>query len=81
MASQNCFNDFVNWTEDFFHELQSMSACSEDEGWQLILECWLTLFIDLRNIQMNCASISLAGLEMGSTRQKEAVARFVWTMG
>ena len=81
VASQNCFNDFVNWTEDFFHELQSMSACSEEEAWQLILECWLAFFIDLRSIRMECASISLAGLEPNSTRRKEVVARFIWTMG
>ena len=81
VASQNCFNNFINWTKDFYHKLQSMSACSEEEAWQLILECWLAFFIDLRSIRMECASISLAGLEPDSTCRKEVVARFIWTMG
>lgn len=81
IASQGCFNDFVNWTEDFFHKLQAMKACTDSEAWQLILECWLAFFIDLRCIRMQCASISLAGLEKDSVHRKEVVVRYIWTMG
>lgn len=81
VASQGCFNDFINWTKDFFHELQAMNACSEKEVWQLILECWLAFFIDLRGIYMQCSSISLAGLDKDSTKRKEVVSRYIWTMG
>jgi hypothetical protein len=80
-ASHGCFNDFVNWTENFFHELQAMASVSEDEAWALILDCWMTFFIDLRKIRMECSSLSLAGLEADSDQRKEIVARYIWTMG
>jgi hypothetical protein len=80
-ASHGCFNDFVNWTENFFHKLQAMASVSEDEAWALILDCWMTFFIDLRKIRMECSSLSLAGLEADSDQRKEIVARYIWTMG
>jgi hypothetical protein len=80
-CSHGCFNDFVNWTENFFHELQAMACVSEEEAWSLILDCWMTFFIDLRKIRMECSSLSLAGLEADSDQRKEIVARYIWTMG
>jgi hypothetical protein len=80
-ASHGCFQDFVNWTENFFHELQAMASVSEEEAWALILDCWMTFFVDLRKIRMECSSLSLAGLEPDSDRRKEIVARYIWTMG
>jgi hypothetical protein len=80
-ASHGCFNDFVNWTENFFHELQAMASVSEAEAWALILDCWMTFFIDLRKIRMECSSLSLAGLDADSDQRKEIVARYIWTMG
>jgi hypothetical protein len=80
-SSHGCFQDFVNWTENFFHELQAMASVSEEEAWALILDCWMQFFIDLRKIRMECSSLSLAGLEPDSDRRKEIVARYIWTMG
>ena len=39
--SQQCFNEFVNWTEEFFLELKAISDVSDDDAWTLVLECWL----------------------------------------
>jgi hypothetical protein len=35
----------------------------------------------LRKIRMDCSSLSLAGLDVSSTRRKEIVAKYIWTMG
>jgi hypothetical protein len=80
-ASHLCYTDFVSWTENFFYELQAMTEVSEAEAWNLILECWLAFFIDLRKIRMDCSSLSLAGLDVSSERRKEIVAKYIWTMG
>jgi hypothetical protein len=34
-----CFNDFINWTENFFNELILMKSVYAIEAWNLILEC------------------------------------------
>jgi hypothetical protein len=80
-ASHGCYNDFVNWTENFYFELQAITDVSEGEAWNLILECWLAFFIDLRAIRMSCSSLTLAGLDVSSARRGEIVARYIWTMG
>ena len=41
LASQTCFNKFVNWTETFFQELLGNSQVTEKEAWSLILHCWM----------------------------------------
>jgi hypothetical protein len=80
-ASQQCFNDFMNWTESFFQELLAMSQVSKDEAWKLVLQCWIAFFTDLRKIRVSCSTLSLAGLEKDSLRRKEVVAKYIWTMG
>ena len=81
VASQNCYNDFVNWTESFYNELTAMEACTDNEAWRLVLECWLAFFVDLRSIRMECASVSMAGMELNSNKRKHVVARYIWIMG
>jgi hypothetical protein len=80
-ASYACFNDFINWTENFYNELLAMKSVTESEAWNLILECWMAFFIELRKIRMECSSLSLAGLDVTSDRRKSIVARYIWTMG
>jgi hypothetical protein len=80
-ASYACFNDFINWTENFFNELIAMKSVSDTEAWNLILECWMAFFIELRKVRMECSSLSLAGLDVTSVRRKEIVSHYIWTMG
>jgi hypothetical protein len=37
IASQTCFNKFVNWIETFFQEFLGNSQVTEKEAWSLIL--------------------------------------------
>ena len=70
----------MNWTEDFFLELKALSDVSDDDAWNLILECWLAFFRDLRTICSECSSISLSGVGLNSTARKKIVAQYIWTM-
>ena len=81
LASQTCFNKFVNWTETFFQELLGNSQVTEKEAWSLILHCWMAFFSDLRQIRMACANLSPGRHEVGSEGRTRIVARYVWTMG
>ena len=78
--SQQCFNEFVNWTEDFFLELKAISDVSDDDAWTLVLECWLAFFRDLRMVRSECSSISLNGVDPMSDERRKIVAQYIWTM-
>jgi hypothetical protein len=68
-ASHRCYNDFINWTENFYFELQAITDVSESEAWNLILECWLAFFIDLLHaICISGSLLTLAGLDVSSER-------------
>jgi hypothetical protein len=58
-----------------------MKSVSDTEAWNLILECWMAFFIELRKVRMECSSLSLAGLDVTSVRRKEIVSHYIWTMG
>ena len=78
--SHQCFNEFVNWTEDFFLELKAISDVSDDDAWTLVLECWLAFFRDLRMVRSECSSISLNGVDPMSDERRKIVAQYIWTM-
>ena len=81
LASQTCFNKFVNWTETFYQELLGNSQVTEKEAWMLILHCWMAFFADLRQIRMACSNLSPGRHEIGSEGRTKIVARYIWTMG
>jgi hypothetical protein len=80
-SSHTCWKEFVSWTEDFYAELTGTSEVEPKEAWELILQCWLGFFNDLRDVRRDCSSISATGLEVGSNARKEVVGRYIWTMG
>ena len=80
-SSHTCWKEFVAWTEDFYAELTGTSEVEPKEAWELILQCWLGFFNDLRDVRRECSSISATGLEVGSNARKEVVGRYIWTMG
>jgi hypothetical protein len=61
-----CFNYFINWTVNFFNELLAMKSVSEFKAWNLILEYWMTYFIERRKVRMECLLLSLANLDVTS---------------
>ena len=52
-----------------------------EEAWELVLNCWMAFFNDLRDVRVACAGLSLGQTDIDSTKRKEVVARYVWTMG
>ena len=69
--SHQCFNEFLNWTEEYFLEPKAISDVSDDDVWTLILDCWLAFLCDLRAVRSDCSSISLRGVDgMSDERRK-----------
>jgi hypothetical protein len=76
-----CWRTFMVWTEDFYQELIGTSAVEPKEAWNLILQCWMGFFEDIRDIRRDVASLKASGLEVGSIERKELVGQYVWTTG
>jgi hypothetical protein len=76
-----CWRTFMSWTEDFYQELIGTSAVEPKEAWNLILQCWMGFFEDIRDIRRDVSALKASGLEVGSTARKELVGHYVWTTG
>ena len=79
--SCECIGELLNWTENFYSDLQEHSNVPAADAWDLAMKCWLQFFHELRKVRCECSGMSSANLGLHTDERRHIISQYLWTMG